>query len=69
MAGQKKKLRYTEQTPWFPKYYIASIGIGNCVQKTSKYISAMLFLDKDFYPIIFIKKEIDFQNPSGRGQA
>ena len=30
----------------------------------------MLFLDEAFlYPIIFRKKEIDFQNPSGRGQA
>ena len=29
----------------------------------------MLFQTKLFYPIIFRKKEIDFQNPSGRGQA
>ena len=35
MAGQKKKLRYSEETPWFPEYYIGWIGIGNCVQKTS----------------------------------
>ena len=35
MAGQKKKLRYSEETPWFPKYYIASIEIGNCDQETS----------------------------------
>ena len=35
MAGQKKKLRYSEETPWFPKYYIGWIGIGNCDQETS----------------------------------
>ena len=36
MAGQKKKnLRYSEETPWFPEYYIDWIGIGNCGQKTS----------------------------------
>ena len=35
MAGQKKKLRYSEETPWFPEYYIGWIGIGNCDQKTS----------------------------------
>ena len=35
MAGQKKKLRYSEETPWFPEYYIGWIGIGNCGQKTS----------------------------------
>ena len=37
MAGQKKKLRYSEETPWFPEYYIGWIGIGNCGQKTSNY--------------------------------
>ena len=35
MAGQKKKLRYSEETLRFPKYYIGWIGIGNCGQKTS----------------------------------
>ena len=35
MAGQKKKLRYSEETPWFPEYYIGWIGISNCGQKTS----------------------------------
>ena len=35
MAGQKKKLRYSEETPWFPEYYISWIGIGNCDQETS----------------------------------
>ena len=35
MIGQKKKLRYSEQTPWFPQYYIGWIGIGNCDQETS----------------------------------
>ena len=35
MAGQKKKLRYSEETPWFPEYYIGWIGIGNCDQETS----------------------------------
>ena len=35
MAGQKKKLRYSEETPRFPEYYIGWIGIGNCGQKTS----------------------------------
>ena len=35
MAGRKKKLRYSEETPWFPKDYIGWIGIGNCGQKTS----------------------------------
>ena len=32
----KKKLRYSEETLRFPKYYIGWIGIGNCGQKTSK---------------------------------
>ena len=36
MAGQKKKLWYSEETPWFPKYYIGWIEIGNHGQKTSK---------------------------------
>ena len=35
MAGWKKKLAYLEETPWFPKYYIGRIGIGNCDQETS----------------------------------
>ena len=32
---QKKKLRYSEESPWFPEYYIGEIGIGNCDQETS----------------------------------
>ena len=35
MAGQKKKLIYSEETPWFPEYYIGWIGIINCGQRTS----------------------------------
>ena len=35
MAGRKEKLRYQEETPWFPEYNIGWIGIGNCGQKTS----------------------------------
>ena len=35
MAGQKKKLRCSEETPGFPEYYIGWIGIDNCGQKTS----------------------------------
>ena len=35
MAGQKKKLRYSEETPWFPEYYIGWIRMGNCDQETS----------------------------------
>ena len=35
MAGQKKKPRYSEETPWFPEYYIGWIEICNCGQKTS----------------------------------
>ena len=35
MGGQKKKLRYSEETPGFHEYYIGWIGIGNCDQKTS----------------------------------
>ena len=34
-AGQKKKPRYLEETPWFPEYYIGWIEIGNSGQKTS----------------------------------
>ena len=42
MAGQKKKLRYSEETPWLPEYYIGWIGIGNCGQKTSsKYVCTL----------------------------
>ena len=35
MAGRKKKLRYSEETLWFPEYYIGWIGSGNCDQETS----------------------------------
>ena len=35
MARQKKKLRYSEETLWFPKYYIGWIRLDNCGQKTS----------------------------------
>ena len=35
MAERKKKLRYSEETPWFPEYYIGWIGIGNCDQEAS----------------------------------
>ena len=35
MAGQKKKQRYSEETLWFPEYYIGWIEICNCGQKTS----------------------------------
>ena len=35
MAGPKIKLRYSEETPWFPKYYIDWIEIGNYDQETS----------------------------------
>ena len=37
MAGQQKKQKYSEETPWFPKYFIGWIGIGNCDQKTIIY--------------------------------
>ena len=33
MAGRKKKVRYSEETPGFLKYYIGWIEIGNCDQK------------------------------------
>ena len=35
MPGQKKNLRYSEETLGFPEYYIGWIGIGNYGQKTS----------------------------------
>jgi hypothetical protein len=35
MAGWKKKLRYSSESPWFPKYYIGWMGIGNCSHETS----------------------------------
>ena len=35
MAKQKKKRRYSSEYHWFPEYYIGSIGISNCGQKTS----------------------------------
>ena len=35
MAGQKKKQRYSDETAWFPEYYIGWIRIGNYGQKTS----------------------------------
>ena len=35
----KKEVRYSEETPWFPEYYIEWIGISNYGQKTSsKYV-------------------------------
>ena len=36
MARRKQKLRYSEETLWFPDYYIGWTGIGNCDQETSK---------------------------------
>ena len=33
----KKKLRYSEETQWFPEYFIALIEIGNFDQETSRY--------------------------------
>ena len=35
MAGQKEKPGYSEETPWFPEYYIGWIGISNSGQKIS----------------------------------
>ena len=35
MAGQKKKLRYSKETPWLSEFYLGLIGIRNCDQKTS----------------------------------
>ena len=32
---KKELLRYSEETPRFPEYYIGWIGIGKCGQKTS----------------------------------
>jgi hypothetical protein len=43
MAGQKKKVRYSEETLWFLKYYISWIGIGNCGQKTFN-VNWLLFI-------------------------
>ena len=40
IAGPKKKLRYSEETPWFPDYYIASIEIGNCDQETLVFMAS-----------------------------
>ena len=43
MGGLKKKLKYSEETKWFPKYYIGWIGIGNCDQETSNmYVVCLL---------------------------
>ena len=32
---QKKKLRYSKESPWFPEYYIGKIGKSNCDQEKS----------------------------------
>ena len=57
MAGQKKKLRYTEESPWFPEYYIGWIWIGNCGQKTSnKYVSLYFSFLKWIYSSKLILK-------------
>ena len=40
MAGQKKKLRYSEETPGFPEYYNGWIEIGYCDQETSITLNA-----------------------------
>ena len=42
MAGQKKKLRYSEETPWFPEYF-GWIEIGNCDQETSNNYNKLVF--------------------------
>ena len=62
MAGQKKKLRYSEETPWSPEYYIGwiGIGIGNCGQKTSnKYVSLYFSFLKWIYSSKLILKFCD----------
>ena len=45
---QKKKLIYSEESPWFPEYYVGKIGIGNCDQETSNiyYVICILFMYK-----------------------
>ena len=47
MAGQKKKLRYSEEAPRFHKYYIGWIGIGTFDHKTSSKMIVSPFLAKD----------------------
>ena len=55
MAGQKKKLRQSEETQCFPKYYIGWMGIGNCGQKTStKYVHNTCVLETSKDPIEFL---------------
>ena len=44
MTGQKKKLRYSEETPWFSEYYIGWIGIGNCGQETSTVLASWCYI-------------------------
>jgi hypothetical protein len=52
MAWQKKKPRYSSESPWFPEYYIGWIGIGNCGQKTSTSYYYVSKLWKEANPII-----------------
>ena len=37
MARPKKELRYSEETTWFPEYYIGWIGIGKCDQEIANH--------------------------------
>ncbi len=41
MAGRKKKLRYSEKTPWFPEYYIGWMGIVNCSHETKRHVNCI----------------------------
>ena len=57
MAGQKN-LVYSEETPWFPEYYIGWIGIGNCGQKTS--IIHVWYMSFDHNVAMFINLQRKF---------
>ena len=56
MAGQKKKLRYSEETPWFPEYYIGWIEISNCGQKTSTKYLGTFYLLSSLYGVGLLAK-------------
>ena len=56
MAGQKKKPRYSSESPWFPEYYIGWMGISNCSHETSTTYYPLFMLpgiELNYLPISF----------------
>ena len=60
MAGRKKKLKCSEETPWFPEYF-GWIGIGNCDQETSNnYNKLVIYVLRVFHNMYLEQKALGY---------